>query len=150
MLYIHLALVAAGIGFCTRKAVLFGNRAIIRPVTTYIGILLIFQLPVAYFANFMAGAAEGAKLAQQGVTELSPGTAKRIADKLAWVSPAVAVVFVGMAFVAGVLGQKPLPDDVPEPESDVAGVRDFVAERAAADDEAGRRRNAWAGDSTAT
>jgi hypothetical protein len=131
MLFVHIALIVAGLGLCMRRGVVLGQKALVRPAISLVGILLIAQFPVAMLGAMAAGAQEGLKLAEQGVTEISPLQAKKIEKKYMWVSPAS-------------LRRLPSPEEIPEEEG-VAGIRDMVAEQEELDREAKRQREVWAG-----
>jgi hypothetical protein len=146
MLFVHIALIVAGLGLCMRRGVVLGQKALVRPAISLVGILLIAQFPVAMLGAMAAGAQEGLKLAEQGVTEISPLQAKKIEKKYMWVSPAVTLAFVILAGIVAMasLRRLPSPEEIPEEEG-VAGIRDMVAEQEELDREAKRQREVWAG-----
>jgi hypothetical protein len=147
MLFVELLLVAAGVGFLTRRYVVVGGRYLPRAHTIMVGVTLALTLPLALTAGCAIGAAEGVKASRDGMPLDEKRLQKEFLKKYWWLDGAVCGV---MLFAAGALfaaNLRPIPTEPPprDDSNDAVGVRDFVAEREAQARSKQEREAVWRG-----
>jgi hypothetical protein len=124
ILIAEVVLFVAGIVFLARRGVGFGDYILPRPYTTYIGLVFMLTLPVAFLAVAAFGAAEGVKAVRAGAVP----DPKKLTAKATYVElGAVGAALVSAVGVAAYGGRRYEPLYLPPEE--VEGVRDYAAER---------------------
>ncbi len=122
MCVLEILVCMAGCWLMTRKFVRLGNGELRAPSTTFAGLILVLQLPIALGAGLAIGGAEGIKASRLG--EDAGAAQARFAKNYWWLDLAVCGSAAALAGMVVLVGWKEIVY-IPPPPDEAIGITDL-------------------------